>query len=198
MTYVSFDWMTITNEHYTRRTFSNLGCGKNGQHMKHAFCACRIMRVWLKSSWTCIVLAGEMSSSHISPCVASHIAGIGSLSFSLSLSSFSVSFYAYSPVALVNIFFALAVAKRNELLYMRCAARERSARMVAYGHARSLTHSRGPITCHTSCISRVATGETREKKETSPLLSSKTNFRQRGTLQNFCSTPTRRLTNRAI
>lgn len=58
--------------------------------------------------------------------------------FSLSL----VSFYARPPVALVNIFFALAEKRNNSrcICARGAAARER-ARTVTYGHARSLTHS---------------------------------------------------------
>jgi len=92
-------------------------------------------------------------------------AGIRDLYFPLSLSSF----YARSPVALVNIFFARALAKRND---SRRAARER-ARTVTYGHARSLTHSRGPI--HMPYIK--AHPETGVKKGLASLLL-RTNFRQ--------------------
>lgn len=157
--------------------------------------ACCIMRIWLKSCRVeldaVIVLGGEMSSSHMSPCVASHDAGIGnphslSLYFSPSSLSLSISFYAHSFVALVNIFFALALVKRNESLYTRYAARERRARMVTYGHARSLTHSRRPI--HMPYIKAHPVRHDRRNEEEADLASSffKTNFRQHGTLQDFC------------
>lgn len=75
-------------------------------------------------------------------CVESRDAGIREASIFLSLSPFSFRFTHVHLVALVNIF--LLLARRNDSLYTRCIARER-ARTVTYGHARSLTHSRGPI-----------------------------------------------------
>jgi len=145
------------------------------------------MRIWFKSCRVeldaVIVLSGEMSLSHMSPCVASHDVGIGNLSFffslyfslsSLSLSlSFSISFYAHSLVALVNIFFALALVKRNESLYTWCAARDEEhawSRTVTHGLSR--VHA-GQYTCHTSRrIPCVTTGGTR-KKEVSLFLPSR-------------------------
>lgn len=85
---------------------------------------------------------GETSSSRM--CVENRDVGIREayMFLSLSLSPFSFHFTHVHLVALVNIF--LLLARRNDSLCTRCIARER-ARMVTYGHARSLTHSRGPI-----------------------------------------------------
>lgn len=90
-----------------------------------------------------VVLAGETSSSRVSRvCVESRDVGIREASIFLSLSPFSFHFTHVHLVALVNIF--LLLVRRNDSLYTRCIARER-ARTVTYGHARSLTHSHGPI-----------------------------------------------------
>jgi len=165
--------------------------------MKHAFCACRIMRVWLESSRVEHALYSPERCLHLT-CRRAWRATTQELEvIFLSLSSFSVSFYAYSPVALVNIFFALALAKRNELLYTAvCCTRAKRT----HGHVWSRTISHALTRAdHIHHASRALRPEKRGKRKRPRLFSLfETNFRQRGTLQNFCSTSTRRLTNRAI
>lgn len=95
----------------------------------------------------------------------------------------SVPFYAHSPVALVNIFRPRPV-KRNGSLYTRRVARERGARMVTYGHARSHAFTR----TDTHAIHEGVRHDWRNEEE-KDLASSlfETNFRQRDeTLQDFC------------
>lgn len=181
MTKYSYKWYISISSEWTLRFvafFPKLECGKwptyerNMRFVHVALCVFDSSRV--ESSWTLSLYLSERCL-HFT-CRRAWQATTQKLEASLSLSlsllfSLSVSFYAHSPVALVNIFFALAFAKRNESLYTWRVARERRA-LCMVTHSLSRTHA-DQCTCHRSRrIPRVAIGET-GKKETSPFLSSK-------------------------
>lgn len=149
----------------TRRTFPNLGCGKRPMHETRVLCMLHYADLIQVESDAVIVFAGEMSSSHMSPYVASHNAGIGSFSF-----SFSPFRFMHIHPWLLLTFFVLALWRETGLCIRGVLhANEEHAwsRTVTHG----LTHSRGPIRMpYTKAY--VMTGGTRKKK-TSHLLSSR-------------------------